>query len=86
MKVVASENAYVAFMISELNAESKFFEFKKAHDKFVSENVWSETDQLLAYYALTKQMHKMSAEKVDSRAAALRKVKNVEAFYAQRYK
>lgn len=81
-----SENAYVAFMRSELTAESKFFDFKEAHDRFVSENVWSETDQTIAYYALAKELMRMDAQKQEARAAAQRKIKNMQASYAQRLK
>lgn len=86
MKTIPSENAYVAYMISNVNYESTFTEFKQAHDEFVSENVWSETDKILAYYALTKQMHKQMIEKVETRAAAQRKIKSIEANYAKRLK
>jgi len=86
MEMIPSENAYVAFMRSELTGNSKFFEFKKAHDRFVSENVWSETDKVIAYYALAKELLRMDAQKTEARAAALRKIKNVEAHYAQRLK
>lgn len=86
MKTIPSENTYVAYMISNVNYESTFAEFKQAHEQFVSENIWSETDQILAYYALVKQMHKQMIEKVETRAAAQRKIKNIEANYAQRLK
>ena len=84
--MIPSENAYVAFMRSELTGNSKLFEFKKAHDRFVSENVWSETDKVIAYYALAKELLRMDSQKTEARAAALRKIKNVEAHYAQRLK
>lgn len=78
------ENLYLCFMRSELDSTSGFFEFRKAHEKFISENVWSTTDQLLAYYALVKAVFNQEIQKYESRAAAQRKIKNIQAEAARR--
>lgn len=79
-----NQNLYLAFMRSELNEMSMFFDFKTAHDKYIAENVWSETDQMLALYSLVKEVLKLDIQKSETRSAAMRKIKNIQADAAKR--
>lgn len=83
---IKNENTYLAFMVSELNSESKFFDFKRAHDSFTSDpqNVWSHTDQMLALYALVKKVIDLDDQKHATRAAYWEKLRNVQAQAAKR--
>lgn len=47
-------NPYFEFMTSELNEHDNFTRFLELHREWVSQNSWTEHDQLAALYVLSK--------------------------------